>query len=90
MANIRAAYAEVATSYLSDNKAKTVNVKITSNTADWKSDSTAELNGHKYSDMINASKNNTLAVAVDANGKITIGSTTIEDGETTTTPGSGS
>ena len=87
MANVRAAYAEVATSYLTDNKGKTVEVKITSNTKDWKSDSTAELNKHKYSELINGAKDGKLEVKVDENGKITIGSTTIEEGETTAAAG---
>ncbi len=87
MANVRAAYAEVVTSYLTDNHEKTVSVKITSNTSDWKSDSTAELKGHKYSDMINGATGGTLAVSVDKNGKVTIGSTTIEEGETTAAAG---
>ena len=87
MANVRAAYAEVVTSYLSENKADEVDVKITSNTSDWKSDSTAELNGHLYKDMINASTGGTLKVAVDTNGKVTIGSTVVEEGETTAAAG---
>ena len=83
MANVRSAYAEVVASYLSDNKEKSIDVKITSNTSDWKSDSTAELNGHPYKDMINSASNGTITVAVDTNGKVTIGKTAIEDGETT-------
>lgn len=87
MANVRAAYAEVVTSYLSDNKEDHVDVKITSNTSDWKSDSTAELNGHLYKDMINASTDGTLKVSVDANGKVKIGNTEVEEGETTAAAG---
>ena len=83
MANVRSAYAEVVASYLSDNKNKSINVKITSNTSDWKSDSTAELNGISYKDMINSAKNGTIKVAVDTNGKVTIGEKVIEAGETT-------
>ena len=83
MANVRSAYAEVVASYLSDNKNKSIDVKITSNTSDWKSDSTAELNGISYKDMINSAENGTIKVAVDTNGKVTIGEKVIEAGETT-------
>ena len=84
MANVRSAYAEVVASYLSDNKGKSIDVPITSNTSDWKSDSTAKLNGHAYKEMINSASDGTIKVAVDTDGKVTIGGTTIEDGETTT------
>ena len=93
MANIRAAYAEVAASALTDpdtSVEKSVSLKQTQ--ADWQTSTDTEIAGCKLSDIISApAKGGTVKVTytagADGSGTIKIGDATVSNtGVTTTTP----
>lgn len=86
MANIRSAYAEVVSDYLTDDQhAHSLDVVIVSNTNDWKSGD-AELGGVKFQTLVNqAGESKKVNVKVDENGKVTIGNETIAQDTTTGT-----
>ena len=75
MANIRSAYAEVTTAYLSDTAAHAATVNLQSNTTDWKSDPNAKIAGVKASEVIGSdtSAQTTIDVTVSASGVVKIG-----------------
>ncbi len=88
MANIRSAYAEVTADYLlDDTKDYSKDVKIVSNPKDWKSDSTAELNGKTYNTLISqASKaGDTITVTCKA-GVVKVGNEDVTTNATSATP----
>ena len=81
MANIRSAYAEVVANYLGDStKGYTIEVKLKSDTSNYKSDENAEIAGVKYKDIISTESGKTVQtpfkVAVTADGTVTIGGQT--------------
>ena len=80
MANIRSAYAEVTAFYLTDTAAKSISVDLKSNTTDWKSSDDAKIVNTSAKTLIgsDSAKATSIAVAVDADGKVTIGSTVIQ------------
>ena len=75
MANIRSAYAEVTAAYLEAATAKSAAVTLKSNTTNWKSDDDAEVAGVKGKTIIgsDSSAKTSIAVAMDADGNVTIG-----------------
>lgn len=81
MANIRSAYAEVVANYLGDStKGYTIEVKLKSDTSNYKSDENAEIAGVKYKDIISTESGKIVQkpfmVAVTADGIVTIGGQT--------------
>ena len=76
MANIRSAYAEVTSAYLTDNKTNhSVDVKLTQTKKDWQSEGT--IAGVKLGDGTNgtlgATANGTITVTITTEGEVTIG-----------------
>ncbi len=82
MANIRSAYAEVTTAWLTDNAAKSATVPLKSDTTNWKSDAGAEVAGVVASTVIgsDSSKASQITVEIDADGVVKIGSATAKTG----------
>ena len=81
MANIRSAYAEVVAAYLGDStQGYTIEVKLKSDTSNYKSDENAEIAGVKYKDILSNESGNTVQnpceVVVTENGTVTIGGIT--------------
>lgn len=77
MANLRAAYAEVVSNYLTTDAEQTETVEITSDTNDWKCGSTAKLGNSEFKDLINGSTGGSLTITCK-DGVVKVGNTTIQ------------
>ena len=79
MANIRSAYAEVVSHYLTDDQSDySLKVNLVSNTSDWKSGDT-KLASASFEELINTQgKSGSVTVSVAKDGTVKIGATPIE------------
>ncbi|MBQ9327996.1 MAG: hypothetical protein IJ225_05625 [Solobacterium sp.] len=81
MANIRNAYAEVVSAYLSDNSTEPKTVKLTQTVKGWKtaeSNTDANIAGVKLTEI---PSEGSVEVKADATGKVTIGGVTVPENE---------